>query len=830
MWGKETNITGPAGAASTVPGPPGATGAQGLQGPPGIQGLPGEDSTVPGPPGATGAQGPKGDKGDKGDTGAQGPAGGGMDLATADARFVNITGDTMTGSLNTTQHLIAEGVVEGDLGLRIQPGYTFAAFGGNYTTIYNPGQGAGSFVLGDAASGFTTYYRSNTHRFQDATGAATGKVQIEHSAASTSTTTGALTVAGGAGFGNSIFAGGDIYAQSPHALGQPNVAAICSDYYSAPTYTGTMLRQHDHSVSGADWGGLPNAGLGLLLFQNGTNSVVGSNIGAPIHIMPGAVKALSVGSANVNIPLTAASSSPTTGALTVAGGAGVGGDLVVNGVSRAGQFNFANGVFGVPNGDYHVLYAPNNASSIFMGGAASAGQTNIYRAETNAFQNRAGTVAQANISNAGVAIYPATASTSPTTGALTVNGGVGISGALNVASSANIADNTGVHSPLTIGNSQADFGQTVANAGIMFTRAGWGQAGIFPIGSTGATGRLAFATNGVGFDYTMNTRMVINEFGNVNITATTASASPTTGALTVAGGLGVGAEIHASAGILAHGGDLWCMASGTPTAGTVRFGNTGAKYLNFDATHFNLVSGGGRLQVDGSIMSINTASTGTFQFGNSASKYLSFDGTNFNFSGGTYLNVYGSIQTLGGGIVSNGSVNIITGNYHQKTSNGAGSDLGGYGWAMLYGGTTQFGMALRAAADGASFNAVSFLNSGNGSIGSISCTSAATFFNTSSSAELKEDLKTFDAGNIIDDTNVYDFKWKSTGERAYGVIAQQVETVYPTAVTHTINPQNKDDEFWGVDYSKYVPIILQELKALRARVRELEGGLEGKPS
>ena len=53
---------------------------------------------------------------------------------------------------------------------------------------------------------------------------------------------------------------------------------------------------------------------------------------------------------------------------------------------------------------------------------------------------------------------------------------------------------------------------------------------------------------------------------------------------------------------------------------------------------------------------------------------------------------------------------------------------------------------------------------------------------------LKEDLKSFDAGNIVDDTKVYDFKWKSTGERAYGVIAQQAIEVYPTAVINTGRP------------------------------------------
>jgi hypothetical protein len=152
----------------------------------------------------------------------------------------------------------------------------------------------------------------------------------------------------------------------------------------------------------------------------------------------------------------------------------------------------------------------------------------------------------------------------------------------------------------------------------------------------------------------------------------------------------------------------------------------------------------------------------------------------------------------------------------------------GYVLAIGYGGSLGYGMAMRPVADGP-HGAITFMNAGGSGIGSINCTSTATSFNTSSSAELKEDLKTFDAGNIIDETNVYDFKWRSTGERSYGVIAQQAVDVYPTAVTHTINPENKDDEFWGVDYSKYVPVLLQELKALRARVRDLEGRLDTKP-
>jgi hypothetical protein len=112
-----------------------------------------------------------------------------------------------------------------------------------------------------------------------------------------------------------------------------------------------------------------------------------------------------------------------------------------------------------------------------------------------------------------------------------------------------------------------------------------------------------------------------------------------------------------------------------------------------------------------------------------------------------------------------------------------------------------------------------FAQSGGSWSGSISITATTAAYNTSSSSELKEDFKSFNAGSIIDNTEVYDFKWKATGERACGVIAQQAVQVYPQAVTHVTSP----DDWWGIDYSKYVPVLLAELKALRARVAALEG-------
>jgi hypothetical protein len=131
------------------------------------------------------------------------------------------------------------------------------------------------------------------------------------------------------------------------------------------------------------------------------------------------------------------------------------------------------------------------------------------------------------------------------------------------------------------------------------------------------------------------------------------------------------------------------------------------------------------------------------------------------------------------------------------------------------GGGTQYGLALRPAAD--STNAIYFYNAAGTNIGSISQTASNVAYNTSSDERLKTDLLAFDAGPIIDQTKVWNFAWRETGERGHGVIAQEAVLVFPEAVTHS-----EREDTWAVDYSKYIPVLLQELKALRARVADLE--------
>jgi hypothetical protein len=158
------------------------------------------------------------------------------------------------------------------------------------------------------------------------------------------------------------------------------------------------------------------------------------------------------------------------------------------------------------------------------------------------------------------------------------------------------------------------------------------------------------------------------------------------------------------------------------------------------------------------------------------------------------------------------AISVVRSGDFSSTFTGAGVYIG------YSSSSSHYGLVTRPVTDNAGYAAL-FCNAAGVLAGSISTTSTTTVYATSSSADLKQDLREFDAGAIIDATNVYNFEWKSApGERSYGVLAQQAVEIYPAAVTH-----GEKENWWGVDYSKYVPVLLNELKAVRARLAALEG-------
>jgi hypothetical protein len=105
-------------------------------------------------------------------------------------------------------------------------------------------------------------------------------------------------------------------------------------------------------------------------------------------------------------------------------------------------------------------------------------------------------------------------------------------------------------------------------------------------------------------------------------------------------------------------------------------------------------------------------------------------------------------------------------------------------------------------------------------VGSISVSTGATAYNTSSDQRLKENIADADdAGSKIDAIQVRKFDWKVDGSHQdYGMVAQELQVVAPEAVHQPAD----SEEMMGVDYSKLVPMMLKEIQSLRARIAALE--------
>ena len=120
---------------------------------------------------------------------------------------------------------------------------------------------------------------------------------------------------------------------------------------------------------------------------------------------------------------------------------------------------------------------------------------------------------------------------------------------------------------------------------------------------------------------------------------------------------------------------------------------------------------------------------------------------------------------------------------------------------------------------GTAVAAAAFYNSSTSAAGAINVSETTTQYATSSDERLKENIVDAPAGNI-DALQVRSFDWKVNGEhQTYGFIAQELEQVAPEAVYKG----ETEDDMWGVDYSKLVPMLVKEIQDLKAEVEALKG-------
>jgi hypothetical protein len=134
----------------------------------------------------------------------------------------------------------------------------------------------------------------------------------------------------------------------------------------------------------------------------------------------------------------------------------------------------------------------------------------------------------------------------------------------------------------------------------------------------------------------------------------------------------------------------------------------------------------------------------------------------------------------------------------------------------------QTGLAVMNKSVTATGTFASFCNSGGTVQGTITQTNATTTaYNTSSDSRLKENVRDLtDSGALLDAIMPRIFDWNWGGKNYHGFIAQELNLVFPEAVT--VGDENMTVRPWQVDMTKLVPVLTAEIKSLRARVAQLE--------
>lgn len=171
-----------------------------------------------------------------------------------------------------------------------------------------------------------------------------------------------------------------------------------------------------------------------------------------------------------------------------------------------------------------------------------------------------------------------------------------------------------------------------------------------------------------------------------------------------------GTQFNLTGGQLACNSNIYAAGSvysaPTATTGYYQFGNSSTKYLQYDGANFSLNGGtlftsagivtAGDILATGNLRLAPNATTGTLFFGTSGTKYLQYDGTNFALTGGSlYLNNPDLIVGQGGG-----TGRVLFGNTGTKYLNYDGTNFN------LVGGFIQLGAGFfgRAGQSGASDN------------------------------------------------------------------------------------------------------------------------------
>lgn len=383
-----------------------------------------------------------------------------------------------------------------------------------------------------------------------------------------------------------------------------------------PTVQGTIRYNTDTSqfegYSGTNWGS-----LGGVKSVDGYTYIIAESTPAAsdgiLHFYAenaagnAAVEVAQLDRIKLNLLQTTASSSTTTGALTVAGGVGIagavfaGGVLTITDATNAGP-SVQTGALVVNNGGAYV------SGNMRVGGTLYATLSGSVIDNTPIGGTTAAAGAFTTLTASGATTLTAnTASTNTTTGTLVVTGGVGISGAANIGGALSVTGNTTITGNLTVNGTTTTVNSTTVTIDDPTFTLGGDTApasndnkdrGIEFRWHNGTTAKLGFFgfDDSTGYftfipDATNTSEVFSGTTGTLDVTSITGTAAAWTTARTVTFATGDTTGSFSISG----SGDVSNVALTTTTATTSVKG-----IASFNATEFTVASGAVSIkEVDG---------------------------------------------------------------------------------------------------------------------------------------------------------------------------------------------------------------------------------------
>jgi hypothetical protein len=325
---------------------------------------------------------------------------------------------------------------------------------------------------------------------------------------------------------------------------------------------------------------------------------------------------LGVNAVEVRVPQTTVATSTTTGALRVDGGVGIAGNLHVGGTITGGSVSYGSttsGTFTVTNGTGQTFIVdsteasttPTTGAARVKGGLGVEGDLNVGGTITGGSisygTTSSGTFAVTNGSGTTLTVDSTTDSTSTTTGSVVLDGGIGIAKAAILGGSIVVGE-TSLNGDRLVSIKNANAGSSATTGVLLDTTT---------IDISGGTSELYMNGSGNNTDGAVNSLTLRNNVGLVRVlnnsakgiivdgattivdsdcyvTGTTASTSPTTGALRVDGGVGIQGAVNIGNGLL---------CGGIPVDGGRFFSvqNTDAGTSTFSAVELDTASGNSAL-------------------------------------------------------------------------------------------------------------------------------------------------------------------------------------------------------------------------------------------